>query len=105
MSSSSNHVCCHRNRHLLVSLLFLLVSSLTHVRFMAEGRSLSRLLEAAQVQGHQGVKEGAVLVHTVRQFKFPSQLNPKTTAEPANSQLQFSQFHTQEVTISQTTSP
>ncbi|TYH72165.1 hypothetical protein ES332_D05G235700v1 [Gossypium tomentosum] len=48
MSSSPNYVCCHRNR-LLVVLLFLLVSSLTQVTFMAaEGRSLSRLLEAAQ---------------------------------------------------------
>ncbi|GMI82739.1 hypothetical protein HRI_001943200 [Hibiscus trionum] len=46
MSSSTNYVCCHRNRHFIVSLLFLLVSSLTQVTFMAaEGRSLSRLLE------------------------------------------------------------
>ncbi|KAK8692442.1 hypothetical protein V6N13_075901 [Hibiscus sabdariffa] len=50
MSSSTNYVCCHRNRQLIVSLLFLLVSSLTQVTFMAaEGRSLSRLLEVAQV--------------------------------------------------------
>ncbi|XWS21337.1 hypothetical protein CRYUN_Cryun30bG0046800 [Craigia yunnanensis] len=54
MSSSPNYVCCHRNRHLIVSLLFLLVSSLTQVRFMAaEGRSLSRLLEVAQ----KGIEE------------------------------------------------
>ncbi|KAK8678055.1 hypothetical protein V6N13_143568 [Hibiscus sabdariffa] len=49
MSSSTNYVCCHRNRQLIVSLLFLLVSSLAQVTFMAaEGRSLSRLLEVAQ---------------------------------------------------------
>ncbi|GMI91056.1 hypothetical protein HRI_002774900 [Hibiscus trionum] len=49
MSSSPNYVCCHRNGHLIVPLLFLLVSSFTQVTFMAaEGRSLSRLLEVAQ---------------------------------------------------------
>ncbi|XP_022765946.1 EPIDERMAL PATTERNING FACTOR-like protein 2 [Durio zibethinus] len=54
MSISANCVCCHRNRHLLVSLLFLLVSSLTHVRFMAaEARSFSRLLEVDQ----KGIEE------------------------------------------------
>ncbi|XP_022772260.1 EPIDERMAL PATTERNING FACTOR-like protein 2 [Durio zibethinus] len=59
MSSSPNYVCCHRNRHLIVSLMFLLVSSLTQVRFMAaEGRSLSRLLEVAQ----KGIEEEKTLV-------------------------------------------
>ncbi|KAK8473971.1 hypothetical protein V6N11_035710 [Hibiscus sabdariffa] len=54
MSSSTNYVCCHRNRQLIVSLLFLLVSSLAQVTFMAaEGRSLSRLLEVAQ----KGIEE------------------------------------------------
>ncbi|KAE8658799.1 retrotransposon-like protein 1-like [Hibiscus syriacus] len=49
MSSPPKYVCCHRNRHLIISLLFLLVSSFTQVTFMAaEGRSLSRLLEVAQ---------------------------------------------------------
>ncbi|XWS14848.1 hypothetical protein CRYUN_Cryun35bG0043700 [Craigia yunnanensis] len=59
MSSSPNSVCCHRNRQLIVSLLFLLVSSLTEVRFMAaEGRSLSRLLEVAQ----KGIEEEQTLM-------------------------------------------
>ncbi|KAK6245861.1 hypothetical protein QQP08_022760 [Theobroma cacao] len=59
MSSSPNYVCCHRNRHLIISLLLLLVSSLTQVRFMAEGRPLSRLLlEVAQ----KGIEEEKALV-------------------------------------------
>ncbi|XVE70263.1 hypothetical protein DITRI_Ditri10aG0058300 [Diplodiscus trichospermus] len=59
MSSSPNFVCCHRNRHLIVSLLFLLVSSLTQVRFMStEGRSFSRLLDVAQ----KGIEEEKTLV-------------------------------------------
>ncbi|XP_022752672.1 EPIDERMAL PATTERNING FACTOR-like protein 2 [Durio zibethinus] len=59
MSSAPNSVCCHRNRHLIVSLLFLLVSSLTQVRFIAaEGRSLSTLLEVAQ----KGIEEEKTLV-------------------------------------------
>ncbi|KAJ4701550.1 EPIDERMAL PATTERNING FACTOR-like protein 2 [Melia azedarach] len=48
MGSSQNYVCCHRNRHLIFSLLFLLASGLTQVRFMAEGRAISKLVEAAQ---------------------------------------------------------
>ncbi|KAE8684546.1 hypothetical protein F3Y22_tig00111127pilonHSYRG00001 [Hibiscus syriacus] len=105
MNSSTNYVCCHRNRHLIVPLLFLLISSLTQVTFMAaEGRSLSRLLEVAQGQGHQGVREGAAPAPTVRQFKFPSKHYPKA-AEAANSQLYSSLLHTQEAMISQITNP
>ncbi|XP_039066499.1 EPIDERMAL PATTERNING FACTOR-like protein 2 [Hibiscus syriacus] len=41
--------CSPSRRHLIVSLLFLLVSSLSKVTFMAaEGRSLSRLLDVAE---------------------------------------------------------
>lgn len=50
MGSSQYCVCCHRNRHLIVSLLFLLISSLTQVRFVAEGRAISKLVEAAPVR-------------------------------------------------------
>ena len=55
-------------------------------------------------QDHQGVREGAVPARTVRQFKFLLQHNPKT-AEPVNSQLQYSQLLTLEAMISPTTSP
>ncbi|XWS25453.1 hypothetical protein CRYUN_Cryun27aG0069600 [Craigia yunnanensis] len=62
MSCSPNYVCCHRNRHLIVSLLFLLFSSLTQVRFMtAEGRSLSRLLEVAQ----KGIEEKTLVMRSL----------------------------------------
>ncbi|XVF64262.1 hypothetical protein PTKIN_Ptkin09bG0154300 [Pterospermum kingtungense] len=61
MSSSPNYVCCHRNRHLIVPLLFLLVLSLTQVRFMAaEGMTFSRLPEVAQ----KGIEEEKTLVMT-----------------------------------------
>ncbi|XP_059630275.1 EPIDERMAL PATTERNING FACTOR-like protein 2 [Cornus florida] len=42
-------ICCQRRRHLIISLLFLLVSSLTLVRFMAEGRTISKLVESHQM--------------------------------------------------------
>ncbi|KAJ0025433.1 EPIDERMAL PATTERNING FACTOR-like protein 2 [Pistacia vera] len=47
MGVSQNSVCFRRNRHLVIYLLFLLVLSLTQVRFMAEGRAISKLTEAA----------------------------------------------------------
>ncbi|XVF36492.1 hypothetical protein REPUB_Repub19eG0063100 [Reevesia pubescens] len=60
MSCSPNSVCCHRNRHLIVSFLFLLVSSFSQVRFMAaEGRSLSRFFEVAD---QKGIEEEKTLV-------------------------------------------
>ncbi|XP_044509974.1 EPIDERMAL PATTERNING FACTOR-like protein 2 [Mangifera indica] len=46
MGCSQNSVYCHRNRHLVMSLLFLSVSSLIQVRFMAEGRAISKLTDA-----------------------------------------------------------
>ncbi|KAK1554451.1 hypothetical protein Q3G72_012352 [Acer saccharum] len=49
MGSSQNCLCCHRNRHLILFLLFLLVSCLsTQVSFMVEGRAISKLTEATQ---------------------------------------------------------
>ncbi|KAK4851866.1 hypothetical protein QYF36_019032 [Acer negundo] len=49
MGSSQNCLCCYRNRHLILSLLFLLVSCLsTQVSFMVEGRAISKLIEATQ---------------------------------------------------------
>ncbi|KAG2691926.1 hypothetical protein I3843_08G027900 [Carya illinoinensis] len=49
MGSPGNCVCWHRYRHILISLLFvLLVSSSTKVRFMAEGRGIPELVKAAQ---------------------------------------------------------
>nr|XP_015885453.1 EPIDERMAL PATTERNING FACTOR-like protein 2 isoform X2 [Ziziphus jujuba var. spinosa] len=48
MGNAQNCICWHRNRHVIISLLLLLISSLTHVRFMAEGRAISKLIEAVQ---------------------------------------------------------
>uniref|UniRef100_A0A2N9H1N0 Epidermal patterning factor-like protein n=1 Tax=Fagus sylvatica TaxID=28930 RepID=A0A2N9H1N0_FAGSY len=57
MGSTENCLCRKQNRHLLISLLLaLLVSSLTQVRFMAEGRGLPNLVEAAQ----KGIEENKV---------------------------------------------
>ncbi|XP_041018060.1 EPIDERMAL PATTERNING FACTOR-like protein 2 [Juglans microcarpa x Juglans regia] len=48
-STDENCVYWHRNRNLLIStLMVLLVSSMTIVRFTAEGRSIPKLVEAAQ---------------------------------------------------------
>ncbi|GLT65227.1 hypothetical protein SLA2020_376700 [Shorea laevis] len=58
MCSSQIHVCCHRNRYLMISLLFLLVSNLTQVRFMAEGKTISKLLEVAK----KGIGEEKAMV-------------------------------------------
>ncbi|KAH7567582.1 hypothetical protein ACOSP7_010439 [Xanthoceras sorbifolium] len=62
MGSSQNCLCCHRNRHLSLPLLFLLVSSFsTQVRFIAEGRAISKLItEAAQKKGMEEEKMVAV---------------------------------------------
>lgn len=60
MGSSQYCVCCHRNRHLIISLLFLLISSLTQVRFVAEGRAISKLVEAAP----KGMEEEKMVVMT-----------------------------------------
>lgn len=51
--------CCHRNRQLIISLLFILVSSSTLVRFTAEGRAITKLLEAAP---EKGVEEEKIAV-------------------------------------------
>ncbi|KAK2660051.1 hypothetical protein Ddye_006584 [Dipteronia dyeriana] len=49
MGGSQNGLCCHRNRHLILSLLFLLVSCFTtQVSFMVEGRPISKLIETTQ---------------------------------------------------------
>ncbi|KAM4087301.1 hypothetical protein ACJW30_10G168100 [Castanea mollissima] len=49
MGSTENCLYWNKNRHLVSSLLLaLLVSSLTQVKFMAEGRGLPNLVEAAQ---------------------------------------------------------
>ncbi|CAK7347355.1 unnamed protein product [Dovyalis caffra] len=58
MGSSKIGFCCHRNRQLIISLLFILVSSLTLVKFVAEGRAITKLLEAA----HKGVGEEKIAV-------------------------------------------
>ncbi|GLT62980.1 hypothetical protein SLA2020_355800 [Shorea laevis] len=58
MSSSRILLCCHRNRPLMICLLFLLISSLIQVKFMAEGRTISKLLEVAQ----RGIGEDKALV-------------------------------------------
>ncbi|KAK8481365.1 hypothetical protein V6N11_081580 [Hibiscus sabdariffa] len=90
------------NRHLIVSLLFLLVLSLSKVTFMiAKGRSIMGLLEVGEGQGHQGAREGAVRAHIMRQFKFLLQHSPRTNI----SQLPYSQLLTQEAMISPITSP
>ncbi|XP_042988857.1 EPIDERMAL PATTERNING FACTOR-like protein 2 [Carya illinoinensis] len=54
MDSTENCVCWHRNRNLLIStLIVLLVSSMTIVRFTAhKGRSIPKLVEAAQVSNN-----------------------------------------------------
>ncbi|XP_062163076.1 EPIDERMAL PATTERNING FACTOR-like protein 2 [Alnus glutinosa] len=57
MGSSENCIFHHRNRHLLISLLsVLLVSSLNQARFMAEGRAIPKLVEAVQ----KGIEEKKV---------------------------------------------
>ncbi|GAV73181.1 hypothetical protein CFOL_v3_16668 [Cephalotus follicularis] len=53
MGSSQNCFCCHKHRHLIFSLLFILVSSLNQVGFIAEGRAITKLIEAA----HNGMEE------------------------------------------------
>ncbi|XWS24048.1 hypothetical protein CRYUN_Cryun28dG0067500 [Craigia yunnanensis] len=63
MSSSPNSACCHINSHLIVSLLLLLASSLTQVRFMAaEGRSLSRLLDQV---AQKGIEEKTLVMRSL----------------------------------------
>ncbi|KAK4560068.1 hypothetical protein RGQ29_009027 [Quercus rubra] len=63
MGSTENCLCWNKNRHLVSSLLLaLLFSSLTQVRFMAEGRGLPKLVEAAQ-KGIE-VKKVARMVRT-----------------------------------------
>ncbi|KAA8538246.1 hypothetical protein F0562_027931 [Nyssa sinensis] len=53
---------CHRSRHLTISVLFLLISSLTHVRFTAEGREMYKLVDQASQKGRE---EKVVVVRSV----------------------------------------
>ncbi|KAJ7965904.1 EPIDERMAL PATTERNING FACTOR-like protein 2 [Quillaja saponaria] len=50
MGSSQNCNCCQKYRHTVIYLLILFAStsSLTQVRFFAEGRAISKVIEAAQ---------------------------------------------------------
>ncbi|XP_038718448.1 EPIDERMAL PATTERNING FACTOR-like protein 2 [Tripterygium wilfordii] len=52
MGRTQNWLCCHRSRHLIISVLLLLVSSLTQVRFIAAGRGIRQLKETALVREH-----------------------------------------------------
>ncbi|KAJ8771382.1 hypothetical protein K2173_026559 [Erythroxylum novogranatense] len=52
--------CCHRNRQVIVSVLFLLVSSFTFVRPMVAGRSLTKLTDNPRA----GAEEEKSLVRT-----------------------------------------
>ncbi|KAE8056647.1 hypothetical protein FH972_013395 [Carpinus fangiana] len=57
MGSSQNCIFCHRNRHLLISLLsLLLLSSLNQVRFMAEGRGIPKLVDQPAQKGIEEMK-------------------------------------------------
>ncbi|KAF8406162.1 hypothetical protein HHK36_008242 [Tetracentron sinense] len=49
MGCGHNSICSYRHRHLVISLLFLLVSSSTQVKFMTEGRASFKLIEVAQM--------------------------------------------------------
>ncbi|XP_044475187.1 EPIDERMAL PATTERNING FACTOR-like protein 2 [Mangifera indica] len=50
MACFQNSVCCHRNRQLGISLLFVFVSSLVQVSFMAEGRAIPKETETSPLQ-------------------------------------------------------
>ncbi|KAJ4839384.1 hypothetical protein Tsubulata_040230 [Turnera subulata] len=60
MGSTQIYFCCHRNTQLIISLLFLLVSGFTLARFVAEGRTITRLQEAAK----RGVEEEEAVART-----------------------------------------
>ncbi|XP_059636426.1 EPIDERMAL PATTERNING FACTOR-like protein 2 [Cornus florida] len=50
MGCIQNCICCHQYRttHLIIYLLFFLISSLTHGRFMAEGRAIPKLVQTGK---------------------------------------------------------
>ncbi|XP_021888809.1 EPIDERMAL PATTERNING FACTOR-like protein 2 [Carica papaya] len=54
MGSSQNCIFCRTTtRHLIISLLLLLVSSFTQVTFVAEARAISELINATQKADHE----------------------------------------------------
>ncbi|CAL1395650.1 unnamed protein product [Linum trigynum] len=60
MGSDQFCFCCHRKKHLIFSLLVLLISSVILVRFQTEGRAISKLLEVNGV----GEEEGKFMVRS-----------------------------------------